>query len=75
MDFHGNFNLKYNPAISFSMRSEIFRPYFKIGVAVKSIFKVLYSIDTENYVTTIPHKRDYDRWRMGISDKEYKDFL
>jgi len=33
--------------------------------------KMLFSIDTNSYITKIPHKADYDRWKAGISDSEY----
>ena len=33
---------------------------------------MLFSIDTDSYVTKIPHKADYDRWRKGMSDSEYQ---
>ena len=33
---------------------------------------MLYSIDSGQYVTRLPHQTDYDRWRKNISDDEYK---
>lgn len=33
---------------------------------------MLYSIESGKYVKTIPHRRDYDRWRRGLDDKEYQ---
>jgi len=32
---------------------------------------MLYSIDSQRYVTNIPHKADYKRWRKNISDEDY----
>ena len=32
---------------------------------------MLYSIDSNSRITKIPHKADYDSWRVGISDQEY----
>lgn len=39
---------------------------------------MLYSIEADTYIESIPHKADYDRWRRGISDADYQaiyDFL
>lgn len=33
---------------------------------------MLYSIESSKYIETIPHRRDYERWRGGISDGEYQ---
>lgn len=33
---------------------------------------MLYSVDSGQYVTRLPHQTDYDRWRKNISDDEYK---
>lgn len=33
---------------------------------------MLYSIDSDDYISSIPHRRDYDRWRRGITDAEYQ---
>ena len=33
---------------------------------------MLYSIDTNTYIWTIPHQEDYDIWRSRISDNEYE---
>ena len=32
---------------------------------------MLYSIDSQRYITRIPHRADYDRWRRNISDADY----
>jgi len=31
---------------------------------------MLYSIDTNSYITRIPHKSDYDRWKAGLAESE-----
>ena len=33
---------------------------------------MLYSIDSDCYIESIPHRLDYDRWRQGLSDAEYQ---
>lgn len=33
---------------------------------------MLYSIDTGKYVKSLPHKRDFDRWKSHISDADYQ---
>lgn len=33
---------------------------------------MLYSVDSGQYVMSLPHQPDYDRWRKNISDDEYK---
>ncbi len=33
---------------------------------------MLYSIDTGKYVSSLPHKRDFDRWKSHISDADYQ---
>lgn len=33
---------------------------------------MLYSVDTGKIVTTIPHKRDFDRWKQNISAADYQ---
>jgi hypothetical protein len=32
---------------------------------------MLYSVDSQSYVKTIPHRSDYDIWRSRLSDEEY----
>lgn len=32
---------------------------------------MLYSIESGSYIETIPHRKDYDKWRRGLSDAEY----
>lgn len=32
---------------------------------------MLYSVDSQKYVTKLPHKNDFDRWRKRISDAKY----
>jgi len=32
---------------------------------------MLYSIDSESFIDTIPHRPDYDRWRKRISDTDF----
>lgn len=34
---------------------------------------MLYSVDNGKYVTRLPHKVDYDKWRKNISDRDYED--
>lgn len=33
---------------------------------------MLYSVDSGQYVMSLPHQPDYDRWRKNISYDEYK---
>ncbi len=33
---------------------------------------MLYSIDKGKYVTRIPHKTDFDKWMMKLSDYDYQ---
>jgi hypothetical protein len=33
---------------------------------------MLYSIDSESHIKTIPHRKDYDRWRNSITDEDYQ---
>jgi hypothetical protein len=33
---------------------------------------MLYSIDSNSYIWTIPHREDFDIWRSRISDHEYE---
>ena len=33
---------------------------------------MLYSLDSGSEITSIPHRHDFDRWRRGLSDSEYK---
>ena len=32
---------------------------------------MLYSLDTGSEITSIPHLKDYKRWRSGLTDAEY----
>ena len=32
---------------------------------------MLYSVDSSQYVTTLPHSKDYLKWRKNISDKDF----
>ena len=32
---------------------------------------MLYLVDSGKFVTTLPHRRDYDNWRNHISDADY----
>jgi len=32
---------------------------------------MLYSLDSNSYITTIPHKKEFDIWRGRLSDLEY----
>jgi hypothetical protein len=32
---------------------------------------MLWSIDSDEEIRNIPYRKDYDRWRSGISDEEY----
>ncbi|MDD2981182.1 MAG: hypothetical protein PHN80_14605 [Hespellia sp.] len=32
---------------------------------------MLYSIDSGKYVDKLPHKKDYDNWRVHISDADF----
>jgi hypothetical protein len=36
---------------------------------------VLYAIDSETQITTIPHAQDFQRWRAGLADSEYDAIL
>ena len=36
---------------------------------------MLYSIDSGKYVTKLPHKKDYDKWRSHISDADYAKII
>lgn len=36
---------------------------------------MLYSIDTGKYVTSLPHKKDYDRWMKNLSDADYQKII
>jgi hypothetical protein len=33
---------------------------------------MLYSIDSGSYITSIPHKKDFERWRSRLTDSEYR---
>lgn len=33
---------------------------------------MLYSIDTGKYVTSVPHKADFDKWMKKLSDEDYQ---
>ena len=33
---------------------------------------MLYSIDSEKYITNIPYRENYDTWRCGLTDSEYQ---
>ena len=33
---------------------------------------MLYSIDSNSFIERIPHRADYDRWRLKISDEDYQ---
>lgn len=33
---------------------------------------MLYAIESNTEITTIPHRRDFDRWRKKLSDVEYQ---
>ena len=32
---------------------------------------MLYSIDSGKYVTVLPHKKGYEKWRNHLSDEDY----
>lgn len=32
---------------------------------------MLFSIESNSEITTIPHRRDYDRWRSRLTEEEY----
>ena len=32
---------------------------------------MLYAVDSQSYVTTVPHSSDFDTWRKRLSDGEY----
>ena len=36
---------------------------------------MIYSIDTQEYLEYIPHRKDYDLWRSRITDKEYREMI
>lgn len=36
---------------------------------------MLYSVDTGKYVKTLPHKKDYDKWRHNLSDADYDKII
>lgn len=36
---------------------------------------MLWSIDSDEEIKNIPYKKDYDRWRSGISDSEHSAIL
>ena len=36
---------------------------------------MLYSIDSNSEITSIPHRREYNRWRSRLSDSEYQAIL
>jgi hypothetical protein len=36
---------------------------------------MLFAIDSETEITTIPHPTDYKRWRKGLIDREYNAVL
>jgi hypothetical protein len=36
---------------------------------------MLYSIDSDEYITNIPHKQDYDRWRSRLTEAEYEAII
>ena len=33
---------------------------------------MLFSFDKNEYVTKMPHKKEYDRWRKNLSDADYR---
>jgi hypothetical protein len=33
---------------------------------------VLYSADNQTYITKIPHRREYDIWRLRLSDAQFQ---
>ena len=33
---------------------------------------MLYSIDSGSYITSVPHKKDFERWRSRLADSEYR---
>ncbi len=33
---------------------------------------MLYSVDSQSYVSAIPHRSDFDIWRSRLSDQEYE---
>jgi hypothetical protein len=33
---------------------------------------MLYAIESDTKISTIPHNRDFQRWRQGITDPEYE---
>ncbi|HMV07426.1 MAG TPA: hypothetical protein PKL56_11540 [Cyclobacteriaceae bacterium] len=36
---------------------------------------MIYALDSEEEIKTIPHARDYDRWRKGLTDAEHEAIL
>ena len=36
---------------------------------------MLWSIDSNEEITGIPYRKDYDRWRSGISDDEHRAII
>jgi hypothetical protein len=36
---------------------------------------MLYAIDSETEITSIPHQTDFKRWRKGLSDEEYEAII
>ena len=36
---------------------------------------MLWSIDSNEEITYIPHERDYNLWRNRISDAEYQEIM
>lgn len=36
---------------------------------------MLYSVDSGKYVTKLPHKKDYDKWRKHISDNDFSKII
>ena len=34
---------------------------------------MLYSVDTQRYVKTLPHQKDFDVWRKRLTETEYQD--
>jgi len=37
--------------------------------------KMLWSIDSNEEITNIPYKKDYDRWKSGLSNSEYQAII
>lgn len=36
---------------------------------------MLYSLDTGKYVKTLPHEKDYKKWKSNLSDEDYKKIV